>query len=371
MKAERINLLSNAAIFSSLLLIPLFAEELGATAYEIGIIVAAYSTATFLASYIFGRLADVHGRRLFLRLGLFLAAVACFVQYFAFDTLSLLVTRALLGFCAGIFPAALLAYAYENKRRMNRFLAYGSGGWGLGTVGAGILATVFTIKEPFLFSALLFFIAIPIAFKMPFRKDVKMSVPLFPIKIVKRNLAVYLTMLVRHSGACSIWVTFPMFVRDLAGTSGALFFWIGVLYAINSLSQFIILGRLKKPSSVLLPVGLVLSAITFISFTLCNNVWQLMLTQIPLACAWAFIYLGSVKYIMVRNKERATATGVLNSIFQISSILGALMGGAIVHVTGSYLAPMYLAACMALVSLVIYFGLRNSKIVRAAADPVV
>ena len=48
MKGEWINLLSNAAIFSSLLLIPLFAEELGATPSQIGIIVASYSVATFI-----------------------------------------------------------------------------------------------------------------------------------------------------------------------------------------------------------------------------------------------------------------------------------------------------------------------------------
>jgi DHA1 family quinolone resistance protein-like MFS transporter len=367
MRAEIVNFLSNAAIFSSLLLIPLFADELGASASEIGIIVASYSAATFVASYLFGRLADVHGRRLILRVGLLLSAVACVVQYLSYDTLSLLFTRILLGFCSGIFPAALLAYAYESKRRMNRFLAYGSGGWGLGTIGAGILATYFTIKEPFLFSGLLFFIALPIAFKMPFKKDVSMSVPLFPVKIIRKNLAVYLTMLVRHSGACAIWVTFPLFVRDLGGTGGDLFFWIGVLYALNSTTQFIVLGRLRKPSSVLLPVGLVLSAATFLLFTICENIWQLMPTQILLACAWALVYLGSVKFIMVRNRERATATGVLNSTFQISSIIGALMGGAIVHMTGSYLAPMYLAAGMAMFSLLIYFGLRNSTFVRAGA----
>jgi len=367
MKGEWINLLSNAAVFSSLLLIPLLAEEhFGASPTMIGIIVAAYSMATFAASYVFGRLADVHGRRTILRLGLVLSAVACIIQVFADSAWTLLVVRVMLGFCTGIYPAALLAYAYENKRRMNRFLAYGSGGWGIGTVGAGIVATYFTIREPFLFSALLFALAIPLAYRMPFRRDVKMSVPLFPVKVLKRNLPIYLSVLVRHSGACSIWVTFPMFIRGLGGTEESLFFWIGLVYGINSMTQFIVMRSLKRRSNILFPAGLVLSIITFISFTLCENIWQLLPTQIMLACAWALIYVGSIKYIMARNKERATATGVYNSTLQISSISGALIGGAIVEITGSYLAPMYLAATMSAIALVLYIALRNSNYVNQA-----
>ena len=361
MRAELINFLSNAAIFSSLLLIPLFAEDLGASPTEIGIIVASYAAATFLASYIFGRLADVHGRRLFLRLGLFLSAVACIIQFFAYDTTSLLISRILLGFCAGIFPAALLAYAYESKLRMNRFLAYGSGGWGVGTIGAGIVGTIFAIKEPFLFSALLFFLTIPLAFRMPFVKDVKMSVPLFPIKLIRRNLSIYLAVLIRHTGACSIWVMYPMFIRGLAGVGTNLFFWIGLLYAINSLTQFIVMRSLKRRSTVLFPLGLGLSAITFFLFTICQDIWQLIPTQVLLAIAWALIYVGSVKFIMARNTERATATGFLHSMLSMSSILGALIGGTIIQMTGNYLAPMYLASVLAFVSLGVYFALLRGK----------
>ncbi len=352
-------MLSNAAIFSSLMLISLIAEELGASATEIGIIVASYSMASFAASYIFGRLSDIHGRRLFLISGLVISAIACTTQYFAYDTLTLLIARIFTGFASGIFPAALLAYAYESKRRMNKFLAWGSGGWGLGTVIGGLVATVFTIQAPFLFSAVLMALAVPIALRMPFTKDVKMSVPLFPIKVIKRNISIYAPVLVRHTGACAIWVMYPIFIRGLDGSGTALFFWVGVLYGINSITQFIVMGRLKRKSSVLIPWGLALSVITFISFTFCDSIWLLMPTQITLAIAWALIYVGSIKFIMKHNQERATATGFLNSVLQMSAILGSLIGGLIIDWTGNLLAPMYLAAVMGLVSLSMYYGLRR------------
>ena len=359
MKAESINMLSNAAIFSSLLLISIIAEELGASATEIGIIVASYSIASFAASYIFGRLSDVHGRRLFLISGLVISAIACAAQYFAYDTMTLLIARAFTGFASGIFPAALLAYAYESKHRMNKFLAWGSAGWGIGTVIGGVVATMFSITAPFLLSAVLMALAVPIALRMPFSNDVKMSVPFFPVKVIKRNISIYLPVLVRHTGACAIWVMYPIFIRGLDGSGTALFFWVGVLYGINSFTQFIVMGRLKRKSSVLIPWGLALSILTFISFTFCDSIWLLMPTQITLAIAWALIYVGSIKFIMKHNKERATATGFLNSVLQMSAILGSIIGGLIIDWTGSLLAPMYLAAAMTLVSLIMYYGLRN------------
>ena len=179
MKAETINMLSNAAVFSSLMLISLIAEDMGASASEIGMIVASYSIANFISSYIFGRLSDIHGRRVFLISGLVISAIAAVLQYYANDTLMLLITRIIFGFASGMFPAALLAYAYESKRRINKFLAWGSGGWGLGTVVGGIVATMFTIYYPFLFSALLMALAVPIALRMPFSNDVNIQISFF------------------------------------------------------------------------------------------------------------------------------------------------------------------------------------------------
>jgi hypothetical protein len=213
----------------------------------------------------------------------------------------------------------------------------------------------FTIATPFLFSAILFLLTIPIAFTMPFAREVKLSVPLFPVKVMKKNLAVYLAVLVRHTGACSIWVMYPMFIRTLGGIGQNLFFWVGLMYAINSATQFIVMRSLKRRSTVLIPAGLGLSALTFLLFTLCGTVWELMPTQVLLAISWALIYVGSVK-------ERATATGVLNSTLQMSTILGSLIGGVLIQVTSNnYLAPMYLAAVMALFSLGVYFFLVRTR----------
>jgi MFS family permease len=272
----------------------------------------------------------------------------------------------MLGFCAGIYPAALLAYAYENKKRMSRFLAWGSGGWGAGTVMAGVVATFLSIREPFLFSAFLMALAIPIAVRMPFRDDVKMVIPLFPVKLIKKNISVYAPVLVRHTGASAIWVMYPLFIRGLDGVGAELFLWVGIMYGINSFTQFIVMPHLHWRSGTLLAGGIIASIAVFLIFPMCKSIWHLMPTQVLLAVSWALIYVGAIKYMMARNKERATVTGFLNSVLQLSAIMGALIGGFIVQLTGSMVAPMYFAAAMGVASLALYCGLRlrNNERVR-------
>jgi MFS family permease len=362
MKAELIAFFAHAGLFSSILFVPLFANELGASPTMIGLIVAAYSASVFLSSYVFGRLADVHGRRLFLRAGLLLSGLAFVVQFFAFDPVSLLLVRVLVGFCAGIFPAALLAYAYESNLKINRFLSFGSAGWGFGTIIGGVVATYFTLKSPFIVSAILFFCTFAISLKIKFTKDVRLTVPFFPKAVIKKNLAVYLAVLVRHTGACAIWVIFPIFINDMIADSNDRFFWIGVVYAINSFTQFLVMLKLKGRSTALIQWGLALSILTFLSFTFCDNIWVLMPTQVFLGCSWALLYVGSVRFIMARNVERATATGMLDSTTSMSAILGSLIGGFAVDLTGgNYLAPMYLAAVMGLIALVLFYLLKKEE----------
>src|SRR2546426_6678972 len=138
MRPRDVNLLATAAVSASLIFVPLWADKLHATTEQLGFIVAAYNGAVLVASYLFGRAADVHGSRKILQAGLVLGALASFLQVFAQDPISALLTRAFLGFCVGMYPPALLAYARSAGKAMGTFAALGSLGWAAGTVLAGV-----------------------------------------------------------------------------------------------------------------------------------------------------------------------------------------------------------------------------------------
>ncbi len=365
-RPRHINFLSNAAVSASLIFIPLWAQQLGATTEQLGFIVAAYNGSILVSSYAFGRAADIHGARRVLRAGLLLGALAALLQLFAFEPVTIVLTRVFLGFCVGMYPAALLAYARSADRLMGHFAAWGSLGWALGTLLAGFAALFATgdTRPIFVLSSVLFLAGFAASAGAPLAGEGTITVPLFPAALIKRNLPIYLTMLIRHTGANMVWVIFPLYMRDSLGMTG---FEIGIAYTLNPVVQFLVMRELDRyRGGHLVGIGLAASAATFVSFTLARTFVQILLTQVLLGLSWATLYVGALVFITERNRETATAGGILSSVMAVSSIVGPLAGGVLA--TGNrYVLPMYVAAGMSGLALLTYwFQVRNDRRPRRA-----
>jgi len=358
MKPNLIRFLTYAAAMATWTYIPIFAKELGISDSGIGLIVAFYSLAFFFSSFIFGRASDRYGRRIFLLIGLSVTAIVFFLHVFASNFISLLFVRTLVGFCSGIYLSALIAYAYERKQLMGRFASFGSLGQGIGSLVAGIIASYFMIQGVFLLSSLFLLLSLFIALTLKPIKHKPLHIPLFPIKIIKKNLSVYLSMLIRHSGAHIIWTFWPLYLLSL----GADLFWIGVIQAINMITQFVvmytIIDKIKHTKSIM--IGIMLAAITFFSFTLASDFWQIMPTQVMLGFSWAFLYAGSLRYVTERNKEKATVSGILESVLSLSSIIGPFLATFLIQF-GDYRSTMYVASLLAFISFFVFKAIEHSR----------
>ncbi len=359
LKPSAIWFLTYAANMAVWTFVPILArEELDIGDTSIGIAVFLYSTALLLASYVFGRASDIYGRRKFIFGGLFVSAFAMAVHFRIADVPSLWMIRFATGFATGIFPAAMVDYIARSSGLLGRFSAWGSLGWGIGALSAGILAAYFDdLTWAFLLAAGIYFVAFLIALTLPKVEQVRMRVPLFPVELIKRNVHYYLPLLVRHAGAMAIWTFWPLYLLDL----GADYIWIGIIQFVNPLVQFgfmwLVTDRIR--TTLLFPVGLVLSAITFVTFTLAENVWQLLPTQVLLGISWGCTYVGALRAVTESSEEKATAAGIFNSTTSMSAILGPLFATVLVGFTGLYESTMYFAALMALVSLMLYYVLRR------------
>ncbi len=349
MKASSIQFLTYAAIMASVLFIPNLAQELGASRFEIGIIVAFYGLALFLSSYIFGRLSDMHGREIFLRVGLLISAITFFMQIFISSVFILLLVRIFNGISIGIYPAALLSHIHDRKKSIGKFSSYGSLGWAFGAFIAGVIASYQGI---FVFSSALFFLAFLISFKLEM-KHTPITVPFFPIKVIKKNFSVYSSFLFRDLGAMSIWTIFPLYLTGL----GADKFWIGILFVINTGTQFLVMQRIDKfKCETLVYLGLGVSTFVFLFYSFAINYWQVFPLQALLGVSWAFLYTGSLIYLMNRNIEKATSTGIFHSLRGLSGIFGPILGGVIAQIWG-FKEVMYFAALLS--SIVFFIFLRR------------
>lgn len=352
MRPRTIGFLTNAASSASALFIPVLAKQLQAAPEQIGLIVAGFNAFALFSSFLFGRAADVRGARKILRAGLGLSAAAALTQPLAFDPWSLLASRAFLGFAVGMYPAALLAYAKTADRLMGKFASFGALGWALGSVVAGAVAQVLpgTFWQVFAISSGLWFVAfLGAAARLP-EEEGGMRVPFFPVAIIRRNLSVYTTMFIRHSGANMVWVVFPLYLKEALGFSDLQ---IGAIYAFNPVVQFAVMQGIDRVGSVrLIVAGLAGSAATFLLIAVVRDFAAMMATQIVLGFSFATLYVGCLKFLTETNPETATAGGIFNSVMSFSSILGPVLGGFLA--ISSYTTPMYGAAAASAIALGVY-----------------
>ncbi len=351
-----ISFLFSLSVQSSSIFQSLYADDLGASKFQVGLIGSSYGIAYFVSSFIFGRQSDRRGRLMFVRLGLALGAAAYALQIAAIDPGTLLAIRAGVGFCLGISSAAIMAYVYEAEGQVGRFAAYGSLGWLFGCLAAAVAAAITGATESsatyyalFAVSSAASSVAFLLSFSLKEEKGKRLSVPFFPLSLIRDNGRVYIPFFLRCLGSSAVWAIFPLFLVSI----GASKLWVALLDAINMGFQFIFMRYVERfKSGVVLAVGLVSSVIVFASYGFATHYLQLIPVEILLAVSWSCLWVGSLSFLMGRSVERGTAAGLLYSMTYLSAGFGPLIGG-FVSDTWSFKALMFVASGVTFLGLIL------------------
>lgn len=339
MKINTIQFMANASYMMSSVFIPIFARSLGASFLEVGLIAAFFSLATFVSSFIFGKAADINRLRPIVMAGLLASALAFFLQVFAADPFTLAVCRALVGFSMGIYPAALTVYVYYMKESIGKFSSFGSLGWMAGFLVAGFVGN---IRYLFILSSLLYCASFLTALNLKDIEKPSVKVSYFSFNAFSKNLATYLSVFVRHSGAAAMWAVLPLYLAYLGASS----MWIGIIYAINPFLQFLIMRRLDSfRNEWLMKWGFILSAVAFVVYFMAPTYIYIIPGMFFVAFGWSFLFVGASQLLMGRNSEKATATGILNSVIAASNIVGAILGGLTLQLYGYRQTMIFAAVC--------------------------
>jgi MFS family permease len=266
--------------------------------------------------------------------------------------------RAIAGFSVGIYLAPLVAYTFESGGRLGAFSSYGSLGWAAGSILAGGIAQLgeslsyinklLPYWEVFILSSIFFFVSLLISLDLPEVTIRRVHVPLFPADLIRKNAHIYFPSLLRHLGAFSIWIVFPLYLTEL----GANKMWIGIIYFLNTGTQFIVMRHLDLRDDVMMiKLGLALSAVVFFSYSIARNFYHVIPIQIMLALSYSFLYVGSLLFLTRTNIEKATSVGILNSFTSISVSIGPIFGGFVSQLWG-FDSLMYFASFLALLGLI-------------------
>jgi MFS family permease len=282
------------AIFASMLgvgiivpLLPLYAENLGATGIWIGIIFASFSISRAIITPIVGRLSDRRGRKLLLSIGLLSSSIIS-LGYTASSVWGLTLVRLLHGAAGGMIQPIAQAYIGdispegEEGKWMGYFNAAFFTGLGCGPLMGGVLTDHFGMNVSFFAMAGLNLLAflIVVFFLHEIRQGEKATGPHSSFKemgasgMIKGLFSFQLT----SSMGRGAFATFlPIFAGIYIGLNPTL---IGILVAVNILlmSLFQVYGgniadRFNRRGLVI--IGSLVSAISIAMIPLGGNFWQL------------------------------------------------------------------------------------------------
>ncbi|HUT05152.1 MAG TPA: MFS transporter [Nitrosopumilaceae archaeon] len=351
----------HAGISILFVFMPIIALRVTESIFEIGLIVASFSFAQILSELYFGRRSDRKGTRLiFIKIGFIGCAATFGLHYFADDITLLFLARIGAGISSGIMIPAMIAYTYESnqeKRKVATVISFHALGWMAGIIAAGIVNDV---KIIFIVSSIFFIIGFLISFKLPNIISKKELEPGTTKKIIQKNKFLFLSLLLRHIGAASVWTILPIMLME---EFGAELYQISIVYISNTLAAFVLMNLMANKIHISnvtkFKMGIGVTTFVFVGLSLITDWWMAMPFMALVGGTWAFLFIGGNFHLM-ENNPRSTSTGIFSSTLSIATVVGPIIGGSIAFVLG-YGSVMYFAIAIILCAFVVSLKIKNEN----------
>ena len=357
-------------------ILSLFADELGASSFEIGILFASYNVMQLIFAPLWGSLSDRIGRKPLISFGLLGFSITFILFGLAHSYTEMLIYRILGGIVsAAALPTvhAMVADLFPPQERAK----------GMGVVGAGIglsfvfgpviggLLSEYGFAVPFFASgglAFLTFLVILFALPESLPKE-KRSAQVKrertnPLSVLFGSLSLLYAILFVVSFAFSgLEATFALFINDLYGfTSKDLGYMFLIMGTISAIVQGGMIGKMVKRlgEPAVLSLGLCLYGIGFFAIPLSGNFWVLSLILSLFGAGQGMIRATANAMITQRTTVgQGVTTGAISSMDSLGRILGPLAGGAVY--TFSYSGPFLLGGVLML-AILIWFQARYQSL---------
>jgi MFS family permease len=252
-----------------------------------------------------------------------------------------MLVRGAVGFSLGIATAATIAYAFETGIDMGKYSSYGSLGWIFGALAAALVADIrMLFWLSFMFCLLAFLISLAFQKKPLYQ----FSAPPNLWQVLRRDYRVYLSVFLRHLGATAVWIILPLYLASLGMDK----FWIGILWMINFVVQFIVMRYMERFSEYkIFFYGQLLSVLVFTAMAFITGRTHLIIIMALLGVAWSCLYVGALLIVLRSGEEKGTAGGIFQATLNLCSAVGPFLGGLIAQGWG-YRGVLFFAAAIGL-----------------------
>ena len=332
--------------------IPLYANSLGASYIEIGLIGTAFAIVFTILATPIGKFSDRSGRKPVLVLSATLSAVAAGLYLLAGTVSQMIFIRALEGIAwAALWPPAEaliteLAGTSNAGRAMGLSTASYGTGFALGSFTGGLIGSMFGYRATFAFYLVLSIVAILIALIRIRGAEVKQSPkmvttlrtlqPKFP-NWMNRTVVLSNVVGAAYTFALGMILTlFAVYAKNL----GIAVFWIGTLFTLFWIGRIIaslLAGRISDKvgrKRVLVPalIGCAVGSVLIAALATVNS---LAIAVIILGLAIGAIF--PVTVALISDNVPSTNKGVAMGVFETSCAIGLMLAPA----TGGVIADLY------------------------------
>jgi len=329
-------------------LIPVYAEDLGATYTQIGLLSSAWSISRFIFSTPAGRISDTTGKKKVIMAGLLTYSVVSLLYSIAWNFTSLISFRLVHGLGSALAMPVAMAYAAElsPKGQEGRYMGTMNlamfGGMGMGPLIGGTLTDTFGSSAPFYIMSGLtaFSLALIYAFLPKIEKSsVDPTNPRPSFRKVLSNRILLASFIFRAinalgRGAIMGFLTIFMHTPVNEGGLGLSLTQAGTVLSVGQLSS----AGLQRPfgdmadrynKKRLIIIGGLVSALGMFSFPFTSNFWEVLGARLLFSIGSAIMLPSITAIAAIEGRELGIGTtmSVLQSAMSLGMMAGPLVSG--------------------------------------------
>lgn len=315
--------------------LPIYANTLGASKLEVGLVQAAFNITGIGTLLFVGRLSDRFGRKLFLSGGLSILAISSAGLMFANSILSLIMWRFVQGLGASAHLPIAQAYLGDitpegdEGKWMGLFNAVLFAGMGAGPLIGGVIADAYSIRTTFLVMAVLNVVGLTATLiflrEMP-RKTATREHSSFMAPLKSRVMQGVLSFRTATGiGTSSLMAFMPLFAALRIGLSASL---IGILMAARTPVSFLqsytghLADKWNRRSMVIWGGAASIIAVCILPLT--GAFWTLLIVYLSVTLGQAFAIPPANAYVV--NEGRRYGMGTSMTLFMLAMHLGNGIG---------------------------------------------
>lgn len=340
--------------------IPLFAQEIGASTVEIGFMSGAFMLSATICAIPFGLLSDRFGRKALLLSAVFISAAASFMIAFSTTVTHLFLLGLFGGIGIAAFTPAMMSYVGDIATSANIGRYYGIYttaiylGMTVGPIIGGLYAEHYGYTNTFILSAFAALLSLLIgALKVQSKSTHKTQTETGSLfASIKKLLKIkkYMGALIATFSLCFCWGGLMAFLPIYAKSIGISTASIGLLYGFQSVfntvsrfpSGYFIDKTGSKSYFILAGLILVSPSIAVIGFLDSFLLLILPVSITGFGMGISFSAIGSLISEVVPANTRGTAMGLYSTLIYGGLMVSSVLTGPVIEISGYKAAYMFL-----------------------------